>query len=432
MQGDKMYQIIKELFPINRSITGEGVRKSLEILDRHLPSNLFMKKEEIKSGQKVYDWTIPNEWNVNEAYIITPEGKKIADFNINNLHLMGYSIPVDMLISKQELDKHLYTLKDQPNAIPYVTSYYKEDWGFSLTYDEFKDLSDGEYRVYIDSKLAPGSLTYADLILPGKTSEEIFFSTYICHPSMANNELSGPALMTALINYISQIDHYYSYRFVIVPETIGSITYIHNNLESLKKNIVAGYNLSCVGNNNSYSFLPSRYGNTLADDIAKHIMRTELDSYVSYTFLERGSDERQYCSPGVDLPVASVMRTKYGEYKEYHTSLDNLDYVSPKGLQGSYDIYTKIIDALENNFFPLINVKCEPQLGKRNLYPNTSIKGSGNNVRNMMNVLAYSDGTNSVLDIAKLTEITFSETLKILKKITDNDKSLIDLNRNRV
>ena len=421
-----MYDLIKKLFPINRSLTGNGVRESLDIINDSLIGYDFTIHE-INSGESVYDWTIPKEWNIKDAYILTPDGNKIADFKTNNLHVVGYSTPIDKVISKDELDQHIYYLENQPNAIPYVTSYYRENWGFCLTSDEYEKLPDGDYRVYIDSELKPGSLTYADLIIPGYSDKEIMFSTYICHPSMANNELSGPALMTALINYVTNIDRYYSYRFVMVPETIGSITYISKNLSSLQKNVIAGYNLTCVGDDNNISYVPTRYGNTLSDKIALHVLDNLSSTYIRYSFLDRGSDERQYCSPGVDLPIASVMRSKYGEYEEYHTSLDNLNYISPEGLQGSFDIYVKIIHILENNKCPKINVLCEPQLGKRGLYPTTSIKGGADQVRNMMNVLAYSDGFNSILDISNITNLSFQTVSTIIKKIQDVDQHLISL-----
>lgn len=433
MQGTEMYNLIKKLFPINRSLTGKGVRESLDIINKKI-IHYDLDIKEVLSGKRVYDWIIPKEWNVKKAYIKDSKNKIVVNFENNNLHLMGYSKPINGKYKYSELIKHLYTLPDQPDAIPYVTSYYSENWGFSITYNDFIKLDKSEtYYVLIDSELKEGSLTYADLIIPGKSSKEILFSTYICHPSMANNELSGPALMVSLINYISNLkERYYSYRFVIVPETIGSITYINLNLANLKKNIISGYNLTCVGDNLSYSFMPSRYGNTISDTIAKKVLSDMKIDYKSYSFLERGSDERQYCSPGVDLPVVSVMRSKYGEYEEYHTSLDNLDFVSKEGLQGSFNVYADIIFYLENNYFPIINTLCEPQLGKRGLYPNTSTKESGQEIRDIMNVITYCDGYNDILEISKITQLNFKEVISIINTIIKADSKLVNLRRTSI
>lgn len=424
-----MYQLMKKLFPINRSLTGDGVRKSLAIINNEI-LNFDLNIVEIKSETKVFDWIIPNEWNVREAFITNSKGEKIIDFKQNNLHLVGYSSPINKIMKLKELYAHLYSLPEQPNAIPYITSYYSKKWGFCLTHNHLKTLKDDTYRVYIDSDLKKGSLTYAELIIPGVTEREIFFSTYICHPSMANNELSGPVLLTSIINYVSNLkDRYYTYRFVFVPETIGSITYLSKNLKALKKNVIAGYNITCVGDNNNYSFIPSRNGETLSDEVAEFVLNSMDIHFKRYTFLDRGSDERQYCSPGIDLPVSSIMRTKYGEYDEYHTSLDNLDFVSPNGLQGSYDVYTNVISTLENNFYPKMNIFGEPQLGKRNLYPNTSTKSSGEKVRDLMNVLAYCDGTKSILDISKITNVAFSNVLSNINKVIEKDSDLICISR---
>ena len=398
--GTDIYSLCKELFHINRSITGDGVRETLNIIKRKLPR---LKIHEIPSGTKCFDWTIPKEWNIREAYIIDPDGQKIIDFNDYNLHVVGYSTPVDKLINLEELNKHLYSLPELPDAIPYVTSYYREMWGFCLPHNQREKLKNGKYKVYIDSSLEDGNLTYAELLVKGESKEEIFLSTYICHPSIANDNLSGLALVTYLAKYIERLNNRkYSYRIIYVPETIGSIMYLSNNLGHLKKNVVAGFNVACVGDDNNHSYLPSKQGNTLADKVALHVLKHLGHNFKEYSFLNRGSDERQYNSPGVDLPVCSVMRTKYGEFDEYHTSLDNLAYISPEGFNGSYEVYIKIIESIENNHTYIFNELCEPQLGKRGLYPTVSTIESHEIVKNMMNFLTYCNGKLDLVDIAEI------------------------------
>ncbi len=321
INNNNIYDFCKDLWPINRSITGNGVRESLKIIQSYLPD---LKIKEIKTGTKVFDWIVPQEWNVTNAWIKCPDGRKICDVNDNNLHLVGYSIPINKLMDFDELNKHLYSLPEQPDAIPYKTSYYEKRWGFCISQNERDTLTTGKYEVYIDSKLSNGSLTYGELIIDGKSSKEVFLSTYICHPSMANNEISGPAVTTFLGDWITKLKNKrYSYRIIFVPETIGSIAYLSKNLNEMKKNIFAGFNITCVGDNRMYSYLPSRNGYTISDRIAKHILKNIDPNFKLYKWTDRGSDERQYCSPNIDLPVISMMRSKYGTFKEYHTSLDD-------------------------------------------------------------------------------------------------------------
>jgi aminopeptidase-like protein len=411
--GNKMYELIKELFPINRSLSGEGVRETLRILKRENPE---LNIHEIKSGTQVFDWTVPKEWNCKEAYIITPDGRKICDYNENNLHLIQYSVPFEGEVDLDELQKHLYSLPKLPDAIPYVTSYYKERWGFCISENERKKLKPGKYKVVIKSELKDGVLNYADIVIPGKSDKEIMFSTYICHPSMANNELSGPALATFLAKYVKNLDNHYTYRFIFAPETIGSLIYLSKHLNHLKEKVIAGFILTCVGDERAYSYMPSRYGNTLADKAALNILEYDIKDYEKYSFLQRGSDERQYCAPGVDLPVCSVMRSKYAEYPEYHTSLDNLELVTPKGLEESFNIYKKIIDVLENNFYYKVTVLGEPQLGKRDLYPDTCTPDTDYDLAFLYrNFLTYADGKNDLIDIANIIGISADRLIDITK-----------------
>ncbi len=397
--GQKIYNLCKDLWPIARSITGDGVRKTLSIIQQHLP-NLII--HEVPTGTQCFDWTIPREWNIKDAYIIDPKGDKILDFKENNLHIVSYSIPINKTLSFKELQQHLHSLPCQPDAIPYVTSYYQERWGFCLSEKQRRTLIDGDYQVYIDSKLSNGSLTYGELIIHGGTDKEVFLSTYVCHPSMANNELSGPTVTTYLAKWILSQPRKYTYRIIFIPETIGSICYLSKNLDMMKKNIIAGYNISCVGDDNAYSYLPSRNEDTISDKIALHVLKHTQPNFIKYTYLDRGSDERQYCSPGIDLPIASVMRTKYSAYKEYHTSLDNLEYISPNGLFGAYEALQKCIICLENNQTYQAIILCEPQMDKRNLRPTLGAsKTMDVNIKLMMDILVYADGRNDLMTISK-------------------------------
>ena len=411
--GQEMYDWAVDLFPINRSITGNGVRQTLNYIKDIVPE---MNIIEVPSGTKCFDWTVPKEWNCDDGYIIDPDGNKICDFKNNNLHVVGYSTPIDKEIEYEELIEHLYHIEDQPTAIPYITSYYSERWGFCLSSNKFKKLKKGTYKVKINSELKDGNLTYGEIKIKGESEKEIFLSTYVCHPSMANNELSGPVVTTALVNFVKSIkNRKYSYRIVFIPETIGSITYISRNIDEMKKNIIAGFNISCIGDDRSYSYLSTRYGNTLSDKVSKHILKN-ID-YVEYSFLDRGSDERQYCSPGVDLPIATICRTKYGAYPEYHTSLDDLTVISPSGLYGGYEKIKKAIELLEKNDYYKVTVLCEPQLGKRGLYPTISTKTSAATVRTIIDFITYADGDNDLIDIANIIGVQAEELFDIVDKL---------------
>jgi aminopeptidase-like protein len=414
----KYYKIAKiNLFPLNRRLTGAGVRKTLNIIKQEFPQ-LNIKK--IKSGKKVFDWNVPPEWNVSEAFVIDKYNNKIIDFKKNNLHLVGYSTYIKKYILKKELFKNLYFLKNQPKAIPYITSYYKKRWGFCVSFNQYKNLdkqyfSNDKFKVIIDASLnKKGNLDYGEIILKGKSKKEILISTYICHPSMANNELSGPIVSMWLINYFKRKKLNKTLRFIFIPETIGSISYLSNNLKYLKENVIGGYNLSCVGDERQHSCMFSKYQNSPSDEaIIEAYKLLKIKNYKIYSFLKRGSDERQYNSPGIDLKISSIFRTKYGEYPEYHTSLDNFNLVTIKGCTGGFNVARKSIEILLERIYPKCKILCEPQMGKRGLYPTLSKKNGNKLTRTYMNFLQYADGTNSLEKISSLIK----SDLKSVKRI---------------
>ncbi len=414
-----MHALASELFPLCRSLTGEGVRKTFDTLKREVPS---LKTYEEPTGKQDLDCLVPKEWRISEAYIENAQGERIIDFANNNLHVVGYSAPIDKIVSLAELKAMLYTLPEQPDWIPYVTSYYKERSGFCMSHNQMQSLPDGQYHVVIKSELFDGSLTYGEVLIPGTSEEEIFFSTYICHPSMGNNELSGVCVTTALAKYLLSLpERKYSYRLIFIPETIGAITYLQNNLAELKQKVKAGFVVTCVGDERVYSYLESRKADTLADVVAQHVLNHLHPDYIHYTFLDRQSDERQYGAPGIDLPVCSVMRSKYGAYPEYHTSADDLTLITQKGLAGTLEVYCEMIHILENNANYKVTCLCEPQLGKRGLYPTASIKGSAMHLRNMMNVLGYADGTLNLLQLAEKIKAYAGDLIPIIKQLSEHD-----------
>lgn len=417
LAGREMYELATELFPICRSLTGDGVRQTLKILQRELPE---LRTYEVPSGTQCFDWTVPPEWNIDDAYVIDPDGKKIIDFKASNLHVVGYSTPIDTYLSLDELQEHLYSLPEHSGAIPYVTSYYKERWGFCLTHTQRLALQPGQYRAVIKSRLAPGALTYGELILEGEEKREIFLSTYICHPSLANNEISGPVVQVQLAKWLQSLpNRRYTYRIIFIPETIGSIVYLSRNASHLKAAMIAGFNLSCLGDDRSFSFLPSRKGTTLSDRMALHVLKAMAPDFIKYSFLTRGSDERQYCSPGIDLPVASIMRSMYGTYPEYHTSLDDLSLISPSGLFGGYSALHRSLFCLENIRTYQTTVLCEPQLGKRGLYPTLGTTAKALAVQAMMDLIAYSTGNEDLLTIAETINQPMWELLPIVRVLVE-------------
>lgn len=408
--------LLKRLFPICRSITGNGVRETLRILQEHVAIEI----RELQTGTQVFDWTVPREWNVRNAYIEGPDGKRIADFSVNNLHLMSYSVPVDAKLSLGQLREHLYSIPEQPDLIPYKTSYYEPRWGFCLTHNELQSLKEGEYHVVIDSTLIDGSLTYGELILPGKSKEEVLLSCYVCHPSMANDNLSGVVLLTALAKVLSSTRRRFSYRLLFVPETIGALAWLAQNQDRVQM-IRHGLVATCVGDNGQFTYKRSRHGNREIDLIVQRVLRESGKHHTVIDFFPMGSDERQYCSPGFDLPVGSLMRTMYYKFPQYHTSADNLDLVKGEHLSESISMYVDVLDALEStDTLVRVDARGEPQIGRRGLYD--SVGGAvitDDQRKAIMWVLNFSDGTHSLLDIAERSGLSLpylTEAARLLQE----------------
>lgn len=399
-----MASLIRELYPICRSITGDGVRQTLKILREHVPLEI----EEVPTGTKVLDWQVPREWNIRQAYIARLDGTRVIDFANNNLHVMNYSTPIDRTIGTDELRPHLHVLADHPDWIPYRTSYYSENWGFCLTQHQLEALTDPSYRVVIDSSLEDGHLTYGELFVPGRSDETVLVSTHICHPSLANDNLSGIAVALSLAQYVRNIAPRCSYRFLFIPGTIGSITWLARNEHKIGQ-IKHGLVLSCLGDQGSMTYKQSRRGDAVIDRIAAHVLKHDGNGR-TVPFVPFGYDERQYCSPGYDLPVGCLMRTEPGKYPEYHTSADNPGLLSEASLGHSAAIIRQIVDVIENNAVGRNNSpKGEPQLGRRGLYRVTGGLSSVEDTQMaLLWVLNLSDGGHSLLDIAERAEMPFA------------------------
>jgi len=414
--GADMYGLIARLYPICRSITGEGFRSTMRILQEFIPLAI----NEVPSGTKVFDWTVPKEWNIRDAYVKNLRGERVVSFNESNLHVVNYSTPVKARLSRDELQRHLFSIPEHPKWIPYRTSYYKESWGFCVSHEVLESLNEPEYEVCIDSSLANGSLTYGEYLVPGKTDREVLISCHSCHPSLCNDNLSGIALSVFLARCLNQTRPRYSYRFLFVPGTIGSITWLALN-EQHASRIAHGLVVACVGDPGQMNYKQSRRGNAEIDRVVEHVLKHSGKPYKISRFVPYGYDERQYCSPGFNLPVGSLTRTPNGQYPEYHTSADNLEFVRPEHIVDSFKTYLEIVEALEaNGIYYNLNPKCEPQLGRRGIYGSVGggERGHGFEMA-LLWVLNLADGHASTLDIAEKAEMPFhtiAEATEILLK----------------
>lgn len=402
--GASLHGFAAELYPICRSITGNGVQQTLSLIQQKIP----LKKFEVPSGTQVFDWTVPKEWNIRDAYIKGPSGKKIVDFKKCNLHVLNYSVPVHAKMPLSELKSHLFTLPNQPTWIPYRTSYYKENWGFCLSHEQMLGLKEGEYEVHIDSSLEDGVLTYGECFIPGSSTDEVLISCHVCHPSLANDNLSGITVATHLAKFLAGMELRYSYRFVFIPGTIGAITWLAQNQNKTSR-IKHGLVLTGIGDAGGFHYKKSRRGDAEIDRAASHVLRHCGEPSEILEFSPYGYDERQYCSPGFNLPVGCLMRSVWGTFPEYHTSADNLDFIHPEKLAKSLRLCVAMIDVLENNRYYCNQLPyCEPQLGKRDLYRSTGGEGITEEINARLWVLNFSDGKHSLLDIAERSGMPFS------------------------
>lgn len=413
--GSDMFRFVEELFPICRSITGEGIRTTLDAIAKRVPLQLH----EVPSGTAVLDWEIPREWNIRDAYIKNRAGRRVVDFREHNLHVVGYSSPVSRRMPLSQLKRHLFSLPDQPDLIPYRTSHYSEGWGFSMQHEKLTQLPEDEYEVCIDSTLEPGNLTYGECYLQGDSKKEILISCHCCHPSIANDNLSGIALATQLAEHLQSLELRYSYRFLFIPGTIGSITWLARN-EDVIGLVEHGLVVTCVGDPGHPTYKRSRRSDAPIDRAVEHILRHSGQEYEVRDFSPYGYDERQYCSPGFNLAVGSLMRTPNGEYPEYHTSADNLDFIKPECLADSFQLYLHVLDVLENDRAYLnLNPKGEPQLGRRGLYPSVGAQGTSSTLMARLWLLNLSDGEHSLLDIAERAGLPFVAVREAAQALLD-------------
>lgn len=422
-----MHSLAKTLYPLHRSITGDNNRRSLEILQKHIPLTVH----EVQSGTKVFDWTIPKEWKVNRAFIKDQRGNTLVDINVHNLHILSYSIPFSGTVTFEELDAHLYHLKDHPDWIPYRTCYYGNTWGFCLTYNQYMSLDRSErYEVVIDSVFYDGSLSYGELVIHGESEKEILISTYICHPSMCNDNLSGIVVATHLAKYIMEKGTpRYTYRFVFVPESIGAIAYLAmNNADVLKQRVIGGYVLTCLGDSGEFTYLKTRNGNALVDKVTLFALNSTNEPFKVREFYTCGSDERQYNYPSVDMDIGSLMRTKYMEFPEYHTSADDLNFISEENLQKSLQMYIKCVDIFESNRYYTATTVCEPRLGVHGLFQTVGGTKSTTEKFIYVKILYYCDGKNDVIDICEAIHETYDDVVNGITRL--ENVSLIRRNIN--
>ncbi|MDJ0367178.1 DUF4910 domain-containing protein [Hymenobacter sp. H14-R3] len=405
--GEQLHALVRRLFPICRSITGDGVRQTLAILGEYLPG---LQVHEVPTGTPVLDWTVPREWNIREAWVKNQRGEKVIDFEANNLHLVGYSVPVRRWVTRAELEEHLHSLPEQPGLIPYRTAYYAEAWGFCLAHTARLALTDDTYEVCIDSTLAPGALTYGELLLPGETEDEILLSCHICHPALANDNLSGVAVATYLARHLAREPRRYSYRFVFVPGTIGSLTWLSRHFDTVGR-VRHGLVLTLLGGPGAFTYKQSRRGNAVVDQAAALVLAQAGVPHAVRPFSPYGYDERQYCSPGFNLPVGCFSRAPFGEFAEYHTSADNLDFVRPDQLAESLDLVQELLAVLDaNRRYRSRSPYGEPQLGRRGLYKNVGggLDGAAWQMA-LLWVLNLSDGQHTLLHIAERAGLPFAQ-----------------------
>jgi len=416
--GNQMYQLVSDLFPVCRSITGNGVRDTLNKIRSVIPLEI----REVPSGMRVFDWEVPKEWNIEDAWVKDSKGNKIIDFKKSNLHVLNYSVPIREKVSLRVLKEHLHTLPDHPDWIPYRTSYYQRNWGFCLSHKQFADLKDESYEVFIDSSLADGSLTFGEFYLKGAHSDEVLISTHICHPSLCNDNLSGIALCAILGALLSKVPLRYSYRFLFIPGTIGSIIWLSLNKERVSK-IKYGLVVACVGDAGNFNYKKTRIGNAEIDKVVAYALKNSAKNFNLIDFFPYGYDERQYCSPGFNLPVGCLMRTPHGEYPEYHTSADNLEFVKAESLAASLSLYLSILNILEKNKkYINQNPMCEPQLGKRGLYQHIGGHADSKTFQlALLWVLNLSDGHYSLLDIAERAGIEFALIAEAADMLVEKD-----------
>lgn len=403
--GEEMHRFARDLYPICRSITGNGIRETLSMIQSRIPLKIY----EVPTGTVVFDWVVPKEWKMRDAYIKKPSGERVVDFRKSNLHVLNYSTPVNATMRLSDLKPHLFTIPDKPDWIPYRTSYYKEDWGFCLSHNQMLGLEDREYEVCIDSTLADGHLTYGECFLPGQSSDEILISCHACHPSLANDNLSGLAVATFLAQSLAGQELRYSYRFLFIPGTIGAIAWLARNSEKAER-IRHGLVLTCLGDRGQFHYKKSRRGDAEIDRAVALVLKHRNEPSEILEFSPYGYDERQYCSPGFNLAVGCLMRSVWGTFPEYHTSADNLQFILPASLAESLRVCYAVFDVLENNqTYRNLNPFCEPQLGKRDLYRSTGGDSITAEVNARLWVLNLSDGEHSLLDVAERSGLPFSQ-----------------------
>lgn len=412
--GVDALELVRRLFPICRSLTGDGVRQTFDVLEEHIP----LQRREIASGTKVFDWNVPQEWNIREAHITAPDGNRIIDFRRLNLHVVGYSEPVRATLPLEALRERLHTLPDQPDLIPYRTSYYDRTWGFCLSHRQFEQLEPGDYEVVIDSTLEPGSLSYAELEVEGSGHEEVLLSTYVCHPSLANDNLSGIAVATMLAKRLLERELRHSYRFVFAPGTIGPLAWLHDNRDRLDR-IRHGLTFSCIGDGGDLTYKRSRRTHAEIDEAMEIVLRDRGDAHRILPWEPWGGDERQFCSPGFDLPVGSLMRTPHGEFAGYHTSADGLDLIRPESLAGAVEACLQVVDVLETNRrFTNLSPYGEPQLGKRGLYRSAGgAVATPDDERALLWVLNLSDGNSTLVNVARRSGLRYAVVRRAAERL---------------